>query len=105
MFNLIPEIIGFALPSSVIGTLIGVAIAKRQNRNFNPRKSQLAACFLLAWAAGSAGIIFGNIVRIIITGTSDIPGEYAIWFAMLGAILVAWYLYTKFATFNTTSSE
>ena len=96
-------IIGYAFGGSLFGAIIGIAIAKKQNKGASLKYVQLIECLLMAWATGGIGIDLGNFITVATTGASDILGDNAAWYAMLGGG-GAWISYTKFARVNHTDN-
>jgi len=96
-------IIGYAFGGSLFGAIIGIAIAKKQNKGASLKYGQLIECLLMAWATGGIGIVLGNFITVATTGASDILGDNAAWYAMLG-VVGAWISYTKFAGVNRTDN-
>ena len=97
-------IIGYAFGGSLFGAIIGIAIAKKQNKGASLKYGQLIECLLMAWATGGIGIVLGNFITVATTGASDILGDNAAWYAMLGGVVGAWISYTKFARVNRTDN-
>ena len=67
-------IIGYAFGVSLFGAIIGIAIAKKQNKGTSRKYAQLIECLLIAWATGGIGIVLGNFITVATTGAGDILG-------------------------------
>ena len=88
-------VVGYAFAGSLLGALIGIAIAKKQNKSASLKYGQLIVCLFIAWASGCIGIVLGNFITMAATGASDILGDNAAWYAMLGGVVGAWISDTK----------
>jgi len=102
--EIIATFIGYAFAGSLLGALIGIAIAKKQNKSASLKSGQLIVCLFIAWAAGSVGLVLGNFITVAATGASDFLGDNATWYAMLGGAVGAWISYTRFARVNRTNN-
>ena len=88
-------IIGYAFGGSLFGAIIGIAIAKKQNKGASLKYGQLIVCLFIAWASGCIGIVLGNFITMAATGASQLIGVHANFYSVFGGAVGAWISYTK----------
>ena len=96
--------LGYSLPGSLVGALIGIVIAKKQDKSASLKYGQLIVCLFIAWATGSVGLVLGNFITVAATGASDFLGDNAALYTSLGGAVGAWISYTRFARVNRTDN-